>query len=569
MRRDLLHLSKNTFDLIVIGGGIYGACVTWDATLRGLSVALVEKSDFGSATSANSLKIIHGGFRYLQQADIIRMRESIRERRTLMKIAPHLVHPLPVLIPTYGHGMNGKGIMSIALVLNTIIGFDTNRLDDPQKSTPAGSVISREEVLNVLPEIEKEGLTGGVLFYDSYVHNSERLLIECIRSSVRRGGSAANYLEVVGFLQNNDAVSGVEVRDRITGEEFSISANAVVNTSGPWIDSVLGLYGNRKLAHRLPLIKAVNLVTRPLFQNYAVGISCGHTDKSSLSRMKRSRRLFFVPWRGHTLIGTSYQSWGGDPDALRITRQDVENFISDVNRAYPPARLTFEDVSFVHGGLLPGSGEISPTGDEMLSNHYQIKDYRKEGVKGLISVIGVKYTTARNVAEKAVDRVFEILGRKSPSSCSSEVSLHGGRTGSFNSYLDSEKKKRLAGLDKNDIEYLIYNYGSSYGEVLQYLDTDSVRNERADYSRKLLEAEVKHGVWNEMAQKMTDIVFRRTGLGTAGCPSMKDLNTVSEVMAQELGWNEQRKQHEVQNVLDTYSPLNVVKNPTEGHDRDI
>ena len=172
MDRDLTQLANHKYDLIIIGGGIYGACVAWDATLRGLSVALVEKADFGHATSANSLKTIHGGLRYLQQLDIKRMRESIRERRTLMRIAPHLVHPLPCLMPTYGHLTKGRAVMALALKVNDLVSFDRNRLEDPQKHLPKGRVISRQECLQLLPNIVREGLTGGAVWHDAQVYNS-------------------------------------------------------------------------------------------------------------------------------------------------------------------------------------------------------------------------------------------------------------------------------------------------------------------------------------------------------------------------------------------------------------
>ena len=213
MERDPSKLQRNKYDLLVIGGGIYGACVTWDAALRGLSVALVEKGDFASATSANSLKIIHGGLRYLQHGDFKRMRESIRERRTLMEIAPHLVHPLPVLIPTFGHGMQGREVLSLALMINDLIGFDRNRLDDPEKHICRGRVISRRECLELLPGIHKKDLTGGAIFHDAQVYNSERLVLSFIRSAEKAGAELANYVEVTGFIQNSSRHSLVNSRD--------------------------------------------------------------------------------------------------------------------------------------------------------------------------------------------------------------------------------------------------------------------------------------------------------------------------------------------------------------------
>src|ERR671930_1078023 len=183
MQRDLNRLATDAYDVLIIGGGIYGVCVAWDAALRGLSVALVERGDFGHATSSNSLRVIHGGLRYLQYGDLHRLRQSIQERTVFMRIAPHLVHPLPFFIPTYGHAMRGKEILALALRINDLIGFNRNRLEDPQKYLPPGRIISREECLRLFPGIEKKELTGGAIVYDCQLFSSERLILSFARSA--------------------------------------------------------------------------------------------------------------------------------------------------------------------------------------------------------------------------------------------------------------------------------------------------------------------------------------------------------------------------------------------------
>src|ERR671918_2641974 len=187
MERNLANLSKHTYDVLVIGGGIYGVCAAWDAALRGLSVALVDKGDFGHATSSNSLRVIHGGLRYLRHGDLRRLRQSIQERTVFMRIAPHLVHPLPFLIPTYGHAMRGKEIHTLAVLMNDLIGLDRNRLEDPQKYLPPGRIIAREECLRLFPGIEKRGLTGGASVYDCQMFSSERLILSFARSATMYG----------------------------------------------------------------------------------------------------------------------------------------------------------------------------------------------------------------------------------------------------------------------------------------------------------------------------------------------------------------------------------------------
>ncbi len=552
MKRNLKALASNFYDLVIVGGGIYGAAIAWDATLRGLRVCLLEKADFSSATSANSLKIIHGGLRYLQHADLRRMRESIREQRTLMRIAPHLIHPLPVLIPTHGHGFQGKEIVAAAVLLTRLIGFDGDRRSDPG-CTAWGRVVSRQEILRLLPGIEPQGLTGGVIFYDAQVYNSERLLLSFLRSAAEAGADLGNYAEVTGFLEQADSVAGVKARDTLTGDLFEVRGKTVVLACGPWTDRVTGLLTRKKLRPSDGFAKAVNIVTRLIFKTYAVGISArdGYSDSHALIN-KRRRLLFIAPWRDRSLIGTAYVESDEDPDRLKVTGPDIQNFLDQINSACPAANLKREEITFVHGGLVPVASSRIAEGLE-LAKHYRIRDYQDEGVKGLISVIGVKYTTARDVAEKAVDQVFRSWGRRRPpNSRSSLTPLHGGQIQRFDAFLERQIAGRPHGLGEETVRRLVYNYGSAYPEVLRYLNPgDRCLRPADDFT--LLKAEVLHGVRMEMAQKLSDVIFRRTELGTAGHPGTKAVRACADAMSGELGWNPQRTRRELQEVDELFS----------------
>jgi glycerol-3-phosphate dehydrogenase len=553
MKRNLTQLANKLYDLVIVGGGIYGACIAWDAALRGLRASLVEKSDFSSATSANSLKIIHGGLRYLQHADFKRMRESIREQRTLMRIAPHLVHALPVMIPTYGHGIRGKELLSLALVVNDVINFDRNLLSDPKYRRPRGRVISRREALHLLPGIKQEGLTGGGIFYDAQVYNSERLLLSFLRSAEKAGARVANYVEVTGFLQQGNCVTGVKARDVLTGDPFDIRARTVVNTCGPWVNRVLGLLNGRRLEAPVRFAKAINVVTRPLFQTFAVGIPGeNHYRDSDAVINKGNRLLFITPWRGLSLVGTAYALYNEDPDDLKVAEKDIQGFLDEINNAYPLAKLRREDVSFVHAGLVPISSVGGENGCVQLTKHYQIRDHRHDGVNGLISVLGVKYTTARHVAEKVVDRIFEAWGQKPPMSISSVTPLHSGQIECFEAFLDAEIQKRPNNLGEEATRHLVYNYGSAYPEVLQYLDR-SPDGRPTVTDDAVLKAEILHGIRAEMAQKLSDVIFRRTELGTAGHPGDGAVKRCADIMSAELSWGSLRAQRELQEVNDKFA----------------
>lgn len=546
MRRDLAALAGEHYDLLIIGGGIYGAALLWEATLRGLSAALVEQRDFCAATSANSLKIIHGGLRYLQHADLPRMRESIRERRALMRIAPHLVHPLPTLVPTYGHGMRSREVMALAMLMNDLISADRNRgLTDPEKHIPRGRTVSREVVQHLAPGIDAEGLTGGAIYYDAQVYNSERLPLAFIRSAVERGARAANYAEATGLLRRGDAIEGAQVTDRLSGQTFDVRARMVVNTAGPWINRVLGLAVDGRSGGRTELATAINLVTPPLFEKYAVGVySAGQYEDADAILNKGSRLFFVAPWRGMSIVGTDYAPFKGDPDEFRVTREEVEAFLAEYNRAHPAAELSVEDVTFVHGGLLPMTGYNERTRSVQLQKHFTLDDHRRDGLRGLLTVVGVKYTTARDVAQRAADRVFELWGQRPPRSTSAETTLHGGDIRRFDDTLGEQVRADPYHLGPEAMRRLVYNYGSAVPEVLQY-----VEGEGEDAA---IAAETRHAVREEMAQTLADVLLRRTELGTARHPGAATLRLCADVMAAELGWSEARVQQEIEDVNTAY-----------------
>lgn len=544
MKRDLQRVASEQYDLIIIGAGIYGATLLWEATLRGLHTILVEKGDFGSATSANSLKTIHGGVRYLQHADIQRMRESMRERRNLMRITPHLVHPLPVLIPTYGHGMKGREIMAAAMVVNDVLSLDRNVLDDPQKRIPNGKTVSKARTLEIAPGIKEDGLTGGAVLYDAQVYNSERHILAFIRSAVERGADAVNYAPVNGFLRDRDTVTGVTCEDMLTGDQIEIRGKYVINTAGPWISHVLDTDGGPHTADKLKLSMAMNMIVPQLFEKYAVGISSTRVYRDTDALLDRgSRLLFFSPWRGKTMVGTEYEAYDGHPDSFRLTEQQVVNFVEEVNHAYPAANITREDVSFVHAGLLPMDEVDDKTGDVRLSKHYEIRDHREQGVQGIASVVGVKYTTARDVSERVMDWLFaKVWGKSGPSSTSAITPLWGGNIPRFEVFLEQETRQKPCNLGPESVRNLVHNYGSAYTNVTNYLSGPVNGNER----EQLATAETRHAVHEEMAQKLEDVILRRTELGSAGHPGAALVAVCADAMADELGWDEARKQREIE-----------------------
>jgi glycerol-3-phosphate dehydrogenase len=527
MQRDLNRFVGRTFDVVIVGGGIYGACAAWDAALRGLSVALVEQGDFGQATSANSQKIIHGGLRYLRSLDVVRMRESVRERRTLLRIAPHLVRPMPCLLPTSGSGARGRAAMRAALLVNDLLSWDRNRgLEDPAQRIPACRLVSREECLRLVPGLSETGLTGGALWHDGQLHHSERLTLAFVRSAVEAGAVAANYVRVTGFLRERGRVAGVVAEDVLGGGAIEVRGSTLLNTSGPWVDRVLGPLNGSARKRPTRFVKAISLLTRPLPATVAVGVAG-----------RSGALLFLAPWRGRTLIGTAYAPSAGEPDGCRATEAEIRALLSDVNAAYPAARLTRHDVLGAYAGLLPASGADA-------ARRYTIIDHARHGASGLLSVIGVKYTTARDVAEKAVTRVLTMLDRTPVHPASRTRPLAGGRIGRLDAFLAEALRTRPAGVSEETMRRLAHSYGAAYPDVLRPALTDPSLLELVAGSSETIRAEVAYAVQDEMAVTLADVVFRRTDLGSSGAGA-EALEEASRLMAGRLGWDEPRRQREL------------------------
>ena len=558
MYRNIAQLQQRTYDVAIIGGGIYGACVAWDASLRGLTVALLDKGDFGHATSGNNHKIIHGGFRYLQHVDLKRMRESIRERRILMRIAPHLVYPLPCLMPTYADLRRGKAVLWAALKLNDLIGFDRNRNLEPQQSIPRGRIISRGECLQLCPHLDHSDCTAAALFFDAQVHSPDRLTLAFLLSAARAGANLANYAQVTGFLKQSNSITGVQVKDLLAGESFIVQARMVVNCSGPWIDHVLQLLGRPIQQKRRKFLKAAVLVTRPLVQEMALGLPSRPRGEDGVGHGgKRPRYLFITPWRNKSLIGTLEVPYEGDPDEVKLTEHEIQEFIDEVNAAYP-AGLTRREVHFVYRGLIPGSEAYSPPDGLQAARHYRIHDHEQaDGLRGLISVLGVKYTTARDVAEKTVDLVSRKLGRGRVRCRTDVTPIQGGAIDRFEAFVTLELKKPSAGLAPETMRHLLRTYGSEYQTILRYCEEDPVWSELVTNDAPVLKAEVLHGVRAEMAQKLTDVLFRRTELGTAGYPGDACLKTCAAIMARELGWDRQTVGRELEEAASVFATHQV------------
>jgi glycerol-3-phosphate dehydrogenase len=456
--------------------------------------------------------------------------------------------------------------LAAALMINDLMSYDRNRLKDGGKHIPGGRTISRSECLGLLPGVTADGITGGALWYDAQIYNSERLLLSFVLAAAEAGAEVANYVEATGFLQDDMTVTGVRAKDVLTGEEVEIRAKLVVNSAGAWVDSLLSSLNNHAPAPKLHLSTALNLVTRQVLTEYAVGITGRYTSHDKHGNpIQRSRMLFITPWRRYSIIGTIHALYAGRPDDFRVTEEVIEQFIGEINAAYPGAALTPQDVYHVHLGFLPMTNHGDHSDVVKLVRQSQIYDHeRDDGIKGLITVVGVKYTTARDVAQKVVDLAVEKLGRKTLPCQTHITPIYGGHIERFGDFMTQTIQEHPFRLAPEVTQHLAYSYGSEYYRVLKYLGEEPTWGQTIGAGSSVLKAEVVHAVREEMAQKLTDVVQRRTELGAAGLPDEATLHVCADLMANELGWGQARKEREVDEVRAAYAPVTALMGEDTG-----
>ncbi len=550
MKRDLKELSDNKFDIIIIGAGIYGAALAWEASLRGLSVALIDRGDFGAATSANSLKIMHGGLRYLQQMDIKRFRESIRERHLLLRLAPHLVSPMPCVLPTTGHKMKGPEVMAVGLLLNDILSCDRNKGVDHDRHIPRGRIVSRKRCLELAPGLDPQGINGGAFWSDAQAYSSERLLLAFIKTAVEIGCVAANYLGATSLIRRESRIEGVQVEDRLQGDRFEIRGDIIINTAGAWVDDLLGK--NSGSGPLLSLSTAMNLVVkRKLLQETALGFQAPFTFRREDGSIYNGRRvLFMAPWRDYTLIGTYHLPYSGHPSDMQVKEEEIQGFLEEINKGYPGDPVKREDVSHVYKGFLPMNGLNPTNGEVSLVKHYRILDHAKEDrVENLISVVGVKYTTARDVAEKTLRLALAKLGKSRNLPLLRPRYLCGGNISSFSALLSEARQGKPTTISEETATRMTRLYGADYPDLM---NMKGIKLQSLNGYAEAITSEIYYAVREEMAVTLSDILLRRTDIGSGSCPQEETLRQVAAIAGKELGWDAARTQAEIDDLKAVY-----------------
>jgi glycerol-3-phosphate dehydrogenase len=533
--RDLTRLESGPYDLLVVGGGIHGLACAYDAASRGLRVALVEAGDFGSGASFNHQKTVHGGLRALGAGRLGLAREAIRERRALARMAPWLLRPLPFLVGTYRSAIRNRLALHAAFKLDAWIGRRRNEGVEPELHLPAPRLVSKAATLSLFAGVRRERLTGGAQWYDYQMVESDRLTIAFGAAADRAGADLANHAEAVEALEEGGRVAGMRVRDRLTGRSFAVSAAVTLNAAGARAGEVMAMMG----VHRpFPLLRAMNLVT-----------SKRASDMALAAPAPGGRMLTLVPWRGRAIVGTDQSNALVGPGDAAITDAELDRFIADANHAFPALKLARADITLVHRGVVPA---IVTGGRPDLKSSPEILDHASEGAAGGVTVIGVKYTTARALAERTTRVVARRLGRTVRPSRTAAATLPGAGIADHEALAIETARDLRVEVPLPTIRHLTGLYAEGAADVIRVMHEREDLREAVAPGVTTVGAEVVHAIRREMAVRLADVVVRRTGLGSAGAPPVEATAACARLAAAELGWDRSRVAEEIAAVEDVY-----------------
>ncbi|MGB2715227.1 MAG: glycerol-3-phosphate dehydrogenase/oxidase [Vicinamibacterales bacterium] len=492
-----------TYDLAIVGGGIIGSGIARDAALRGLQVALFERRDFGSGTTAASTRIVHGGLRYLQMLDFRLVRLDLRERETLLRIAPHLVRPLEFLIPFYENDRTSAFKLRAGLALYDALSFD--------KSLPSRRWLPAAEARTIDFALRRSDLRGAAAYYDARVDSPERLTLENVLDAENHGARVFNYCEVVR------ATPHVRVRDTLDGTEVDVNARVIVNATGAWMEPTTERFTGRRLG-RIRTTKGIHIVVPPLADHALV-----------LYSQVDGRLLFAIPRGGLTWIGTTDTDYPGDPADARATAGEVQYLVDSVQRPFP--NLTANHVLFTTAGvraLVRQGGRESS-----VSRMHKVVEGPPAAPRGVISVLGGKITGYRAIAEDATDAVCRRLGARNRTSSTADTPLPGART--------VEDRKRPVNSAHDHLDEL---YGTRAAEIRALAQSTPELARPLSPKYPEIGAEVVFAVRFEHCTRLSDFLRRRTLLGTTDDQGWEAAAAAAELMANELGWSRSRIEEE-------------------------
>jgi glycerol-3-phosphate dehydrogenase len=544
-------ISDYPFDVIVIGAGINGAAVARDAAMRGLKVLLLDKGDISSGTTQWATRLIHGGLRYLQYYEFALVREPLKDREELLRMAPHLVKPLGFLVPVYDYMSRGKLMVQAGMIAYDALSYD--------KSLERHHIYDREQTLERYPGLNPEGLKGAAFYYDAQVEYAERIPVENAISAHENGAVVLTYTKVDRIVVEDGRATGVEFENLLGGGRYSAHAPVILNMAGPWVDEVLGGM-NRAEERMIGGTKGSHLIVDPFPGAPQTALY--------VEAQEDGRPYFIVPWNGRYLIGTTDIRYEDDLDYVEASEEEIQYLTEETNRVIPEANLTRGDVLFTYSGVRPlpyqpEGAEGGVTRRHLLYDHVE-KDPK---IEGLISTIGGKLSTYPTLAREMVDEVYKKLGRKAPKSRTDKWPLPGSDTKDFEAF--TAEFKATSGLTEELAERLLKVYGVRAPEVLDEAGDDhSLRvplSPSPTVETGLLGAEVLYAFRREMAQTLSDVLLRRTMVGLGPRVALDVDEAAAQVAVRHLGWSQERAEREVREYRDfvrRYKPKDLQEKET-------
>jgi glycerol-3-phosphate dehydrogenase len=527
----LAQLEKTRYDLCIIGGGINGAAIARDASMRGLKTVLIEKGDFSSGTSSKSSKLIHGGFRYLKQCAFGLVHESLVERYKLLHLAPHLVKRLPCVFPIYKGAKDGYWWVCAGMWAYDIL--------CGSKIIGRHRMWSRGKALAMVPTLRAEKFKGAARYFDA-VMDDFRLTLANLQSAVLAGCHALNYVRATAFVKQNSKIEAVSVHDEIAGQDYNIRARSFVNACGPWSDEVRRLADpNAKQQVRTTMGIHLILPRERLPLTHALMI---------LSLIDE-RPIFVIPWQNFTLFGTTDTDYKGDLDKLAADKKDVEYLLNCAHYYFPAANLTESDIISSFTGLRPLVYEEGKSASQVSREHKIF-----ESPSNVFNIIGGKYTTHRRIASDVLRYIAgHVAELKIPDHCPTEEHpVYGGETRNFAKFLNEKGKavQQQYQLSGNISDYLINTYGFHVDDVLAYLAKDACLKQAIVPGLPYVWAELPYAVQHEMACTLEDFLMRRLHvLWFARDNGRAVVQEAADKMGALLGWSAQEKERQVAQYL--------------------
>ncbi len=494
MRREPARLGERLYDLLVVGGGIYGAWIAYDAALRGLSVAMVERDDWGSGTSSASSKLIHGGLRYLEHGHLGLVAKALRERARLLRLAPHRVWPLRFLLPVYGDSRASRAALQVGLTLYDL-------LAGGRQGLPSHRQLAADDLQRIAGWLEPQDLRGGFIYGDAGTDDA-RLTLELVDGALTAGAVAVNHARMVSLLRSqNGAVEGTHVQDVLSGRTYEVRARCTVAALGPWALKLTGCDPGP-----LRFSKGVHLVLPPM---------PGPSDRAVLLTARSDRRVFFlIPWYGATLVGTTDTDYHGDVDQARMDDSDRDYLLSEVRHRCPGLGWSLADVrgSFVGVRTLQnGGGQIGAATREWTL---------AEPHSGLLVPVGGKLTSARVEAAQTVDRCLSLLGQNHRPSETGQRRLPWAPANPWVGWLSEQTRTGTTlGLDPITAATCVRRYGTRVERLWAHLRHHPHEARRIDPRYPFCQGEVVHAIEHEMALTYQDVLRRRLPLSVLGAVS--------------------------------------------------